>query len=104
MNFRKRGITLVSTLIMLVVITLLAGTITISTNYIIEDTYKKEFMREYKLVEATTKDYIMRNSGVVNFTEATLDISNINEEYKKQFDGEKVVDNKIDIYVIDLEK
>lgn len=100
----KKGITIVSTLITLVVISILAGTVTISTNYIMNDTYKKEFIREYKLVQSATDDYIMRNSGNIDFEETTLDVSMLELEELQQFSEETIVDNKIDMYIVDLEK
>lgn len=100
----KKGITIVSTLITLVVISILAGTITISTSYIMNDTYKKEFEREYKLVQSATDDYIMRNSGNIDFEETTLDVSMLELEELQQFSEETIVDNKIDMYIVDLDK
>lgn len=100
----KKGITVISTLIIVVVITVLAGTIAISTSYIIRNTYEKEFIREYKLVEAATKDYIMRNSGQIDFDETTFDLSTVDSKNVAQFSGETSVDNIIEMYIIDLEK
>ena len=104
MKSNKKGITLISTLIILIVFSVLAGTITISSHYIIENTREKEFVREYKVVESATKDYIMRNSGILDFEEVELDLSTINQTSLNQFDGESITDNKIDMYIVDLEK
>jgi len=98
----KKGVTVVSVLIIIVVLSILAGAITISTSYIVNDTYKKEFIREYKLVQAATDDYVMRNSGIVDFEETMLDLNNVDSSDLAQFDGETIVDNKIEMYIIDL--
>jgi len=46
----------------------------------------------------------MRNSGNIDFDEITVDLTTINSKYLNQFDGEKVTNNMINMYVIDLEK
>lgn len=102
--YDKKGVTVVSVLIIIVVLSILAGTITISTSYIVNDTYKKEFIREYKLVQSATDDYVMRNSSIIDFEETTFDLSNVDSDDLAQFDGETIVDNKIEMYIIDLEE
>lgn len=100
----KKGITVVSVLVVLLILSILAGIATLSTNKILQDTRKNEFTREYKLIKANTEDYIIRNSGVIDFEQTTFDISGINSLYISQFDGENIVDNKIEMYIIDLDK
>lgn len=104
MNKGKNGITLLSAVVIIAVLLILMGTVVISTDYMLEETDKKEFIREYNLVKAATKDYIIRNSGLIDFEEISVDISNINSENLNQFDGEIIVDNYIEMYVIDLQK
>lgn len=102
---KKRGITLVSILIVVVVLTALTGIITVSTSSIIRDTYKEEFFREYKLVQAAMDDYIIRNSGIIDFTQTTMDLAAVESKYMNQFSAETISGtNTIDVYVIDLEK
>ena len=100
----NKGITFLSVIIIIVVLLMFAGTIVVSTDYIMEEVDKKEFVREYKLIESGVKDYIMRNNGNIDFEEATLDLSNIETENLIQFNGENVVDNMIETYIIDLDK
>ena len=100
----KKGISLVSVLIVVVILAIVSGVITISTNNILEDTYKKEFVSEYKLVKTATKDYIMRNSDIIDFTETEFDVSGLDSELLEQFNGETIVNEKFDVYIIDLEK
>ncbi len=104
MDYHKKGITVVSILIIVVVLTVLVSTITVSLRFILQDTYKKEFMNEYSLVKSATQDYIIRNSGIIDFEEIQFDLSKVSTIYRDQFDGETIVSNKIDMYVIDLEK
>lgn len=104
MKNTKQGITLISTLIVILILTILTGIITISINTVLTTTKLNEFEREYKLVKANTQDYIMRNSGIIDFEAIELDLATIEEVYRSQFEGETIVDNKIEMYVIDLEK
>lgn len=104
MNNAKRGITLVSALIIVVVLSVFTGATVISIDKIQENTNKKEFIREYKLVEAATKDYVMRSSGIIGFKETTFNLMNVEASFRNQFEGEEIVNNTIDMYVIDLEK
>ena len=104
MNKSKKGITLLSAVIIIVVLLIFAGTLVISTDYMLEETDKKEFVREYKLIKASTNDYIMRNDGVIDFQEIDLDVSTIPSENLEQFREETIVDNVIEMYIIDLDK
>lgn len=100
----KKGITLVSILLIVVVISIVSGVVTISVKHILDNTDKKEFFSEYNLVKSYTGDYILRNSGKVDFAEIQFDLTNIETKYTNQFDGENIVSNKIDMYIIDLEE
>lgn len=104
MDYNKKGITLLSAVIIIVVLLMFTGTIVVSTDYIIEETNRKEFNREYKIIKSATKDYIVRNSGAIDFEELSLDLTGISSEDLKQFDGEEIVNNTIEMYIIDLEK
>lgn len=103
----RKGITLLSALIIIVVLLMFTGTIVVSTDYILKETDKKDFVREYKLVKSATKDYIMRNDGIIDdeFEETSFDLANVSSENLEQFDGETIkADNTIEMYVIDLDK
>lgn len=100
----KKGVTVVSVLIIIVVLSVLSSGIILSTKVIMDNTYKKEFKTEYYLVKNAVNDYIMRNSGKVDFEETEIDLSDISNQYLTQFDGEVKEDNKIKAYVIDLDK
>lgn len=103
-NNIKKGISLVGVLLIVVIMSILTGIISISIYSTIDNTYKREFIAECKLVKSATYDYIKRNSGIIDFTETELDLSTIKSKYLTQFEGENIVDNKIEVYVIDLEK
>lgn len=100
----KRGVTVVSVLIIVVVISILSSGIIFSSKLIMNYTYKKEFKNEYYLVKGAVNDYIMRNSGNIDFAETEMDLSNISNQYLTQFDGETKTNNKIAAYVVDLDK
>ena len=50
------------------------------------------------------KNVEMRNSGVIDFEETQIDLTNITNNNLSQFSGETIVSNKIDAYVVDLDK
>ncbi len=100
----KRGITLISIVLIVVVISIVSGIVTISTNHILDNTYKKEFFSEYNLVKSYTGDYILRNSGKIYFEETEFDLTKVERKYTNQFVDETIVSNKIDMYIIDLEE
>ena len=100
----KSGVTVVSVLIIVVVLAILSSAIVISSKLITDYTYKKEFKNEYYLVKSAVNDYITRNSGVIDFEETQIDLTNITNNNLSQFSGETIVSNKIDAYVVDLDK
>lgn len=104
MKSKKSGISVVSVLIIVIVISVLASTVIFSSEYILEYTYKKEFKKEYYLVKSAVNDYIIRNSGNIDFEEIEIDLSDVKNQYLTQFTEEIPVDNKIKAYVVDLEK
>lgn len=100
----KRGVSVVSVLIILVVISILSSGVIFSSKLIIDYTYKKEFKNEYYLVKSAVTDYIIRNSGNIDFDETEIDLSDISNQYLTQFDDETKTNNKIVAYVVDLDK
>ena len=100
----KSGVTVVSVLIIVVVLAILSSAIVISSKLITDYTDKKEFKNEYYLVKSAVNDYIMRNSGVIDFEETQIDLTNVTSNNLSQFSGEAIVSNKIDAYVVDLDK
>lgn len=104
MTSEKRGVTVVTALMMVVVLSILTSTIVLSTKLIMENVYKKEFKTEYYLVKSAVEDYITRNSGIIDFEEIDIDLSNIPNNYLNQFSGQTIVENKIEAYVVNLEK
>ena len=104
MKKNKKGVTVVSILIIVVVIAILSSSVVISTKLITDYTYKKEFKNEYYLIKSAVNDYIMRNSGIIDFEETKIDLNLVENDSLKQFDGETVVNNKIDAYIVDLDK
>lgn len=100
----KKGVTLISILIIVVVISALTSIITISSNVIMKNVYKREFKAEYYLVKSAVDDYIIRNSGNIDFEETEIDLSNISNKYLIQFEDETIIDNKIEAYEVNLNK
>ena len=104
MKIKKQGVTLVSVLIIVVVLSILTATVTISTNSIIKNTFNKEFVREYALVKSAVSDYIVRNSGIVDFETDEIDLTSVDAEDLNQFNVQDIENNVIECYVVDLQK
>lgn len=99
----KKGVTLIMLVIIIIILTTLLTVVVINGNNIFNDTKKVKLQTEISQIEILVDNYIMRNSGN-NFEKVELDISTYTEAEKKQFEGEKIVDNKIELYVVDLYK
>ena len=104
MKSKKSGVTLVSVLIIVVVLSILTATVTISTNSIIKNTFNKEFVREYTLIKSAVNDYIVRNSGIIDFETGEIDLTVVNQESLDQFNSDDIEDGVIQCYVVDLQK
>lgn len=100
----KHGVTVVSVLVIIVVLSVLSGILVVSTKSILNYTYRKEFNNEYYLVKSAVSDYITRNSGVIDFEETNINLNSIKKEYLNQFESENVQNNIIQAYVVDLDK
>lgn len=99
----KKGISLVILVITLIVMIILGGVIVINTNYIFVDTNKAKLQVDIAQLEALMDTYKIRNNGNIRFGSVDFDVSALTDEEIEQFSGENIVNNKIKLYVIDLE-
>ena len=104
MKSNKTGITIISIMIMIAVLLLISTIATVAVNTVIQNTFEKDYISEYNLVKAATSDYVMRNSGIVDFDSTEINMANINARYLSQFEPADITSNKIACYVINLEK
>ncbi|MBR6688936.1 MAG: hypothetical protein IKL68_02855 [Clostridia bacterium] len=99
----KRGVTVLTLSIMVAVMAILVATvIPIGSNMHI-GAQKAKLQAEIDQIEILTVNYIKRNSGN-DFEVYEWDISSIIDFDEKQFEGEIITSNKINVYVVDLTK
>ena len=101
---RKKGISLIVLSITIVVMIILASTIIVSYNGILEDTLKKDFANEIYSIQKLVEQYKFLNNEYPISEEHILDINQIEEKYRFEFEKEKIIYNTIKLYVIDLSK
>jgi len=99
----KNGITLAMLAIVIIIMSLLLTVIVINGTGSYNSVNSTKLQAEITQIEILVKNYEKRNSGI-DFPKIQLDISSYTEEQKKQFEGENEVDNKIELYVVVLDK
>lgn len=100
----KSGISLIMLSVTVVVMIILASATIVSYNNIITDTLKKDFANEIYTIQKLVEQYEFLNNEYPVNEEYILDVSEIDEEFKFQFEKENITDNKLKLYVIDLAK
>ncbi len=101
---KKRGITLMMLAITIIILVILASTIIISSNTILNDTLKKDFGKEIYSIQKLVENYYHLNDEYPILEEYVLDLADIEEEYRFEFQKENITNNMITLYIIDLEK
>lgn len=101
---RKNGISFIVLAITIVVMIILASTIIVSYSGILEDTLKKDFANEIYSIQKLVEQYKFLNNEYPILEEYILDINQIEEKYRFEFEKEILNDGKINLYVIDLGK
>ena len=100
----KKGISLVVLVITIIVLTILGGVIVINTNYMFVNTDNAKLQIDISQIEALMNTYKIRNNGNIDFTTVEFDTSSLSAKELEQFSGENIVNNKIELYVVDLEE
>lgn len=103
----KKGITVVSVSIMLVVIIMLLGTITVSSYNSIQNAKKTTFSLELSNINQKVDRYL-KVAEVGDYpvlaNSYTISLSNISDNAKKQFEQETIdMNNEVILYELDLE-
>lgn len=102
---RIDGVTLMSVLIVTVLLIVLTTTVTISIQSTSEYTSLLRFGTELNLLQSSIDTYYHVYQQYPILNESVLfDISNLLQEKDKQFSGENIVENKIQLYPIDYQK
>lgn len=105
MSINRKGIALVTVAASILVMLIILTTVVVSANGIIENTRKKSFARELRLVQSNFDTYIARNSGNLGFT-GTVDITiaNLAANTGSQFSDETQIDGKVTLTIVELDK
>lgn len=97
----KEGISLIVLVIIVIVMIILSSVVIISGKSIYEDSQKSKMQIEIAQIENLTNNYYTRKSGVLDFTKVEVTVP---DEYLTQFLGENIVDSKVTMYIVDLNK
>ncbi len=98
----KKGISLMVLAITVVIFAILAGIIVINSNSIVGDTAKAQLQLDIAQLETLMNTYKIRKNGNIGFPTVEFSTVNLSSNELKQFDGETIVNNKIQLYIIDL--
>lgn len=98
----KKGVTMLMLVIIIIVMTILLSIVSIVGSDIYNSAIKAKLKSEINQIEILVSNYITRNSGI-NFDIVELDISKYSVKEKEQFVGENTIDNKISLYVVNLD-
>lgn len=101
---KRNGISLMVLSITIVVVIILSSTIIISYNEILEDTLKKDFSNEIYSIQKLVEGYKFLNGDYPILDEYILNMDEVDENYRFEFENESFVDGKVKLYVIDLSK
>lgn len=100
----KSGISLIMLSVTVVVMIILASTTIVSYNNIITDTLKKDFANEIYTIQKLVEHYEFLNNEYPVQNEYVLDINDIDEDFRFQFDKENITNDKLKLFTIDLVK
>ena len=102
MKERKKGISLLVLSITIVIMIILASTIVVSYSSIIQDTLKKDFASEIYAIEKLAQEYYFMNQEYPVSNSYILSLNSIQEEFRYQFEKEKIENDRITLYQIDF--
>lgn len=88
----KKGITMVSLVITIVVMLILVSAIVLSTDFAIKSTNKKDFSKEIYQIQNLIKVYKVKNSKLPVTSDVTIDINEIPIDSKSDFSDEQGFD------------
>ncbi|MBR5228072.1 MAG: hypothetical protein IKV94_05505 [Clostridia bacterium] len=103
---KKRGITLIALVIIIITVGILTAVITIDSDNTIKETKARIFATEVKQLEYLIKTYKERNNNSLDFTPQVLNVSSLQSGLVSELmeQGETIVDNNVTLYKIDYVK
>lgn len=100
----KKGISLVVLIITILVLTIITSVIIFNSEGTIINAEKSKLQIDIVQLEALMDTYKLRKNGNIKFETIEFDTSKLSSVELKQFAGENIVDNKIQLYIIELEE
>lgn len=99
----KRGITVITLVLVIAIITLFTTTVVFTGSDSIGSAAKEIFFTEVSQIEALVSDYKLRNNNKLDFAETQFNISSLSTEEKEQFEDEPQTASVVSLYVVDLD-
>ena len=107
MKKNKLGITMIALMFTILIVIILASTVTISASNIIKTTKKKEFAKEIYTIQRKVDEYNFKNSKLPIGDSILFDISNVKDKegfsLEPSYSSGKVTLYKINYYEADIE-
>lgn len=100
----KKGISMISLSISLIVIVVLTSAIVISSKPARENSNRTKFVAEVLLIQDGIESYRIKHGTYPEDGIISMDLSNVSEDAKVQFEGEQIEENQISLYLINFEK
>lgn len=103
----KQGVTFMSVVIIIIVMSLMTAAIVMTSFNITSRLYLEKFGNEMLQVKSAVNSYVTRKSGNIDFTEVELETSDFNDYQNAQYliaNKEPYPDGVIQLYEVDLSK
>lgn len=100
----KKGISLIVLIITVTVLVILAGVVVVNTSGMFVNMELSKLQIDIAQLEALMNTYKIRHNGDIDFATVQFDLSSLSSEERLQFEGENVVDNKVSLYVVNLQE
>lgn len=100
----KKGISLIVLIITVTVLVILAGVVVVNTSGMFVNMELSKLQIDIAQLETLMNTYKIRHNGDIDFATVQFDLSSLSSEERLQFEGENVVDNKVGLYVVNLQE
>ena len=100
----KKGVSLIVLVITIIVMVILAGVAVMNMSNVFEGKNVSILKSDISQIEALMSIYKTRRSGFIDFDEIEFNTSSLSVDELEQFEGERITNNKIQLYIVDLNK
>lgn len=98
----KKGITMVSLAVVVLLLAVFTSLVLYTNSDVLKVTNKTKFAIEILDIQTKTDNYYIENGVYPVGEEIEFDISKLKEEEREQIKGEKIVDEKIKVYILNI--